>query len=331
MATMDDIARELSISKSTVSKALSGAKDVSKTMRQAVLEKAVELGYSRAPRKMGAPRIAVFIINMKYEQPEDFGYDIVGGFRKAAEPAGFQVEIVPLSIEMQRSIRYDEFMVAENYCGSLFLGLDLLCPWLREFESCKTPAVLYDNAVGGNPNVTHVGVDNAEGMGLAVKHLISLGHRKIGYLSSTTHSYVYQQRYLSFYRAMQENDLPIDGSVMGSAHHISDCLSQHLPRLLEQGCTAIVCSHDLLAHSVMVHCRELGLRIPEDISIMGFDDIPMCRFTTPPLSTIRQNRTALGKSAFYALSSQLSKVSLSTFLLHPELISRSSCAAAPVK
>jgi len=329
MATMDDIARELSISKGTVSKALSGAKDVGSATRQAVLNKAAELGYTRAPRKTDIRRIALFIINMKYEQPEDFGYDIVQGFFHAAEPAGFQVEIVPLTLELQRSVRYDDYMATNNYCGSLFLGLDLLCPWLREFETCTVPAVLYDNAVHGNPNVTHVGVDNAEGMELAVKHLVKLGHRKIGYLSSTTHSYVYQQRYLSFYRAMQENGLAIDGNVMGSAHHISDCLSQHLPRLLEQGCTAIVCSHDLLAHSVMVHCRELGLRIPEDISILGFDDVPLCRYTIPPLTTIRQNRTALGKSAFYALSSQLSKVSLSTFLLHPELIERASCAAAP--
>jgi len=331
MATMDDIAKELGLSKATVSKAISGAKDVSQSTRSAVLNKAAELGYTRAPRKTDIRRIALFIINMKYEQPEDFGYDIVQGFLHAAEPSGFQVEIVPLTLELQRSIRYDDYMVSNNYCGSLFLGLDLLCPWLREFETCTVPAVLYDNAVRGNPNVTHVGVDNAEGMELAVKHLVKLGHRKIGYLSSTTHSYVYQQRYVSFYRAMQENGLAIDGNVMGSAHHISDCLTQHLPRLLEQGCTAIVCSHDLLAHSLMVHCREMGLRIPDDISILGFDDIPLCRYTNPPLSTIRQHRTALGKSAFYALSSQLSKVSLSTFLLHPELIERASCAAAPEK
>jgi len=326
MATMDDIAKELRLTKGTVSKALSGAKDISAATRRLVLDKAAELGYTRAPRKAQARRIALFIINMKYEQPEDFGYDIVGGFRKAAEPAGFQVELIELSLEMQRSTHYDEFMEREGYCGSFFLGLDLLCPWLREFETCRTSAVLYDNAVGGNPRVTHLGVDNAEGMTLAVKHLVELGHRKIGYLSSTTHSYVYQQRYLSFYRAMQENNLPIDSALMGSSHHISDCLSLHLPRLLEKKCTAIVCSHDLLAHSVMVHCRELGLRIPEELSIMGFDDIPLCRFTTPPLTTIRQNRTALGMSAFYALSSQLSSVFLSTFLLHPELVVRSSCA-----
>ncbi len=327
MATLDDIARELSVSKSTVSKALNGAKDVSDTMRKAVLEKAVELGYSRLPRSAEAPRIAVFITNMEYTKPEDFGYDIIVGFRKAAEPAGFRVELIPLDTATQAAMPYDEFMVLGNYCGGFFLGMTLLDPWIKEFETCKTPTVLYDNHIDDNPHVTHVGVDNKEGLELAVAHLKHLGHQVIGYLGSEPHSYIYQQRYQAFFSAMEKYGLTADQDLTGTSYHISDCLSLHLPRLLEKGCTAIVCSHDVLANSVMVHCAELGLRVPEDVSIIGFDDIPLCRYTTPPLSTIRQNRSGLGKSAFFALSSQLSNVHLSTFLLHAELIQRSSCTA----
>ena len=79
MATLDDIARELGISKSTASKALSGAKDVSKAMRQAVLEKAVEMGYSRSARSSQMPKIAIFVTNMEYVRPDDFGYDLIVG------------------------------------------------------------------------------------------------------------------------------------------------------------------------------------------------------------------------------------------------------------
>lgn len=329
MATLDDIARELGISKSTVSKALNGAKDVSKRMQQAVLEKAVELGYSRSARTTSAPRIAVFYMNMECSKPEDFGYDIVVGFRKAAEPTGYQVDLIPLDQQMQRKMHYDEYMVLENYCGGLFLGMSLVDPWLREFETCRTPTVLYDNHVSDNPNVTEIAVDSMEGIELAVKYLRSLGHEKIGYLSSALQAYVYQQRYQAFSRVMLENGLSADETKMGDAYHISDCLAQHLPRLLKNGCTAIICSHDLLAHSVILHCRELGLRIPEDISILGFDDIPLCSYTRPPLTTIRQNRPALGKSAFYALSCQLNKVPLSTLQLHAELIQRASCGPVP--
>ncbi len=329
MATLDDIARELGVSKATVSKALNGAKDVSKKMQQAVVEKAVELGYSRQNHSTAAPRIAVFVINMDYRNPDDFGYDIIVGFRKAAEPAGYAVDVIPLTPEIQENHRYDEYMMRENYCGALFLGMCLRDPWLREFRNCKTPTVLYDNHIRCNPNVTDIGVDNAEGIELAVNYLTGLGHTKIGYLSSALEAYVYQQRYNAFIRVMTEKGLPADESVMGSGFHVNVCLSRHLPRLLQNGCTAIICSHDILAHSAMFYCSELGLRIPDDISIIGYDDIPLCRFTAPPLTTVRQNRPALGKSAFYALSCQLNDVSLSTHLLHAELICRSSCGPVP--
>ena len=329
MATLDDIARALGISKSTVSKALNDAKDVSKRMKQAVLEKAVELGYSRSTRTSDAPRVAVFITNMEYSNPEDFGYEIVMGFRQAAEPAGYQVEIVSLDVELQSRIRYDEYMIMGNYCGALFLGLSLMDPWLKEFSTSRTPAILYDNQVSGNPNVTSIGVDNIEGINLACQYLRSLGHEKIGYLGSSLIAHVYRQRYDAFTRVMTAQNLRADEGVTGCALQINTVLNEHLPRLLDNGCTAIICSHDILANSVMLHCRDLGLRIPEDISIMGYDDIPLCRYTTPPLTTIRQNRPALGKGAFYALTSQLNNVAVSTHLLHPELILRSSCGPAP--
>mgnify|MGYP002519748170 CR=1 FL=1 len=89
MPTMEDIAKAVGVSKGTVSKALSGARDISETMRHIILEKAVEMGYSRALRKLNAPRIALFITNIEYTQPDDFGYDLVAGFRNAAELAGF--------------------------------------------------------------------------------------------------------------------------------------------------------------------------------------------------------------------------------------------------
>ena len=325
MATLDDIAQALGVSKSTVSKALSGARDVSAAMRKSVVEKAVELGYSKVLRSAGNRKIAVFITNMEYTNPDDFGYDLVAGFRMAAEPAGYQVEIIPMTLELQKE-PYDSYMLRHGYCGGLLLGLVIYQdPWLKDLKTCKTPTVIYDNQVITNPNVTYIGTNNEEGMGLVVSYLKTLGHQKIGYLSYDLHSFIYQRRHSAFVQAVQENGLLWDPSLVGSAHHVSQCL-QHLPRLLKEGCTAFVCSHDVLAHSVMVHCQELGLRVPEDVSILGFDDIPLCRYTVPPLTTIRQDRVNLGKSALYALTSQLNQVHVSSLLLHAELITRGSCA-----
>ena len=331
MATLEDIARSLGVSKSTVSKALNGAPDVSEAMRTAALEKAVELGYAPPARRSSNKRIALFITNMSCNTPDDFGYDIMIGFRKMAEPAGYQVDIIPLTEKMQRDNRYDNYMIANRYSGGFFMGLSLLDPWIKEFETCNTPTVLYDNHILKNPNVAQVAVDSFEGMKLAVDHLKQLGHRKIGYLSSALQAHVYQQRYHAFFRAMDESGLPGSQSLAGSSYHISDCLSHHLPRLLEEGCTAIVCSHDNLAYSLLLHCRELGLRIPEDISIIGFDDMPLCRYSRPPLTTIRQDRMDLGKSAFSAMAAIMARIPLSSIFLRAELIQRSSCGPAPNK
>lgn len=330
MATLEDIARQLGVSKSTVSKALNGARDVSGAMRQAVLEKAVELGYSRLQRGSQASKIALFITNnIEYLQPDDFGYDMVAGVRKAAEPAGYLVDLIPLTVPMQEEIHYDTYMIRENYCGGVFFGPSISQdPWMKEFETCKTPTVLLDNHISTNPHVACIGTDNQEGMALSVQYLKSLGHSKIGYLSYELHSYIYLQRYYAFSQAMREAGLELEAVQTGSAAHISECLSRNLPRLLDNGCTAIMCSHDILAHSVMVYCQELGLRVPGDISILGFDDIPLCRYTIPPLTTIRQDRTNLGRSAVYALNSLINNVCVSSLLLHARLIERGSCAAA---
>ena len=329
MATLEDIARQLGVAKSTVSKALNGAGDVSEQTRRAVLEKAVEMGYTRTNRGC-APRLAVFVTNMDYTSPTDFGYDIIMGFRKLAEPAGYQVDVIPLDILTQQDIRYDEYMILRNYRGSLFLGLDLQAPWQKDFITCRTPTVLYDNQVAGNPHVTYVGVDNKQGMEQAVAHLHGLGHRKIGYLSGSMHSYIYRKRAKCFTYAMAKYNLPSGPAWMGSHDEEIPCVMTHLSRLLELGCTALVCSHDKLARAAMEACAARGLNIPADISILGFDDSPLCHDTTPALTSIRQDRTVLGKSAYYALLSQMNQVHLSTILLHTDLIQRDSCACVPL-
>lgn len=178
MATLEDIARTLGVSKGTVSKALSGAGGVSDAMRKSVVETAVELGYSCICRKDASRRIAVFITNMDYAKPEDFGYDILAGFRKLAEPDGYQVVVVPLSCALENSVPYDAYMMQHNYLGGLFLGLSFNDPWLEGFKTCKTPAVLYDNCVPGNPRVTSISVDNAEAMNQAVRYLKAWATRR---------------------------------------------------------------------------------------------------------------------------------------------------------
>ena len=200
---------------------------------------------------------------------------------------------------------------------------------MEDFKTSHTPTVLYDNYIPANPYIASIGIDNNEGMALAVSHLKKLGHRKIGYLSSALGAYIMQVRHKAFFHALKQNGLKADPDYAGASYYVTQCIEKHLPRLLNMGLTAIICSHDQIANAAMVQCQQLGYRVPGDISIIGFDDLPLCAYTSPPLTTIRQDRIELGKCGFYAIDSIMNKVSIGTIYLHAQLIERNSTGPAP--
>mgnify|MGYP004535073071 CR=1 len=157
-----------------------------------------------------------------------------------------------------------------------------------------------------------------------------LGHRNIAYLSGSLGSQILQIRHAAFLHAMHQHGLKTSPATTGCSYYLSECMEKHLPRFLENGTTAIICNQDTLANAALIQCQQLGYQVPDDVSIIGFDDLPIAAYTSPPLTTIRQDRTELGKSGFFALSSLLNGVSISTFLLHAQLIERKSTGKAPV-
>ena len=105
--------------------------------------------------------------------------------------------------------------------------------------------------------------------------------------------------------------------------------AKQFPRLLDMGVTAVVCGQDTIANAALVQCQQMGRRIPESVSIIGFDDIPICPYTSPPLTTIRQDRINIGKCGYYPAMSLLNGVSIGTILLHAQLIVRNSTGECP--
>ncbi|MBU3840129.1 MAG: LacI family transcriptional regulator [Candidatus Ruminococcus intestinipullorum] len=325
MATLQDIANKLGISKGTVSKALNGASDISESMQKTILETAVELGYTKTRgKKNNKKKLCILIENMDYEEPHHFGYELILGFRQMAEPAGYLVDVVPATPELQKSMPYDVFMLQNHYLGAFVLGFSLSDPWMNDFYRSHTPTVLYDNYIISNPNIAYVGIDNQEGMELAVSHLKELGHEKIGYLSNELGAHIMQVRHKAFFQAMRKHGLEAESNCAGSSYYITQCIENHLSKFLNMGITAIVCSHDLIANAAMIQCQQLGYHVPDDISIVGFDDLPICAHTSPPMTTIRQDRIQIGKSGYYALQSLMNHVSIGTLLLHAKLIIRES-------
>ena len=127
---------------------------------------------------------------------------------------------------------------------------------------------------------------------------------------------------------MEEQGLTPDKKLMEYGYYVPDCAKYHVPTFLENGATAILCASDLIASGVIAELTKRGLNVPEDISVMGFDDLPLASALTPPLTTIRQDRTDLGKSAFLLLDGLIHNVSVSKMLLRAKFIKRASTAAA---
>ena len=275
MATIQDIADRLGVSKGTVSKAINNAPDISETLRKTVLDTAVEMGYTRLRRqKNDAKRFCILIENMEYEEPHQFGYDFVIGFRQMAEPAGYVANVVPVTAKLQKKTPYDVFMLQNDYAGAFVLGFSLNDPWMEDFKTSHTPTVLYDNYIPANPYIASIGIDNNEGMALAVSHLKKLGHRKIGYLKQRTWCLYYAGAPQGvFPMTLKQNGLKADPDYAGASYYVPSVLKSICPTL-NMGMTAIICSHDQIANAAMVQCQQAGLQVPGDISIIGFDDLP---------------------------------------------------------
>lgn len=325
MVTIKDIANHLGIAPSTVSKGLNDASDIGPELKKLVLDTAIEMGYVTKKMKKGTlKRLCVFIENMSYENPEDFGFDIILGFRQAAVREKWDVTIVPMTPELQLTEPYDRYMVRNNYHGGFLIGFALKDAWINQLEATTIPTVLFDNYIRKNPNVAYIGTDSFEGIDLAIDHLTELGHKKIALLNGSPDSMVTTNRYDAYVSSMQSHDLELDEKLIAYGYYVEDSAKYHLKDLVENGATAILCGNDLLAVGVIRECKRLGIKIPQELSVVGFDNLPVALEIKPALTTISQDRIDLGKNSYAALSWLINKVPISRSLLRPQLIVRES-------
>lgn len=327
MATIKDIANRLGVSVSTVSKGLNGASDISDELRQMVLDTAVEMGYStKRSKKVENRKLCIFIENMNYETIDEFGYDIVLGFKQNAFRRKWDVDILPITPAFQEEEKYDTFLLKNGYCGAFLMGLALHDSWIKQLENTTMPTVLLDNFISGNPNVCYLGTDSYEGIAMAVNHLVNLGHKNIAFLNGSLYSLVSDQRQEAFESAMAAASLPVQKDLTAYGYYVSDSAKYHVPGFLAAGATAVVCGNDLIAKGVIDECTKRGFRVPEDVSVVGFDDISIAATFDPPLTTIRQERNELGRYAYDILNSLIHHIPISKTLLRPKLIERESTA-----
>lgn len=329
MATIKDIANKLGISVSTVSKGLNGASDISESLRQTVLDTAVELGYTTKQMRGKAQRkLCLFVENMEYQNPDQFGYDIILGFRQSASRENYDVTITPVTPLFQSTEKYDTYMLKHGYVGAFLIGFALQDDWMSQFSTTNIPTVLLDNYIKKNPAVSSIGTDSFEGIDDAVVHLMELGHKRIALINGSRNSMISEQRRQAYIDSMTAHELPFDETTMPYGYYVAEAAKYHVGNLLSMGVTAILCGNDLIASGVIEECNLRGFRVPEDVSVIGFDDLPIAEQLTPPLTTIRQDCSTLGKCGFYSLHSLINHVPISRTLLRPQLIVRKSTAAA---
>jgi len=294
-------------------------------MRQAVLDAAVELGYK--PKNMQNeinPKICIMLENMNYENIDQFGYEIISGFEQAALRKGYNVTIVPMDLRKQTQTKYDTYMLKNGYSGAFLLGFELHDDYVQQLDTTKVPTVLLDNYISGNNYVGYVGTDNYEGIKDLINYLKELGHKNIAFLNGTKNSMITQKRLEAFIQSMNENNLPVNDALIAFGHYITDCAKDYVPGFVKNGATAIVCASDFIASGVIRELHSMGLKIPEDISVTGYDDMPIAQYLNPPLTTIRQDRISLGKSALTLLDDLMHNVSISRIELRPKFIKRYS-------
>lgn len=327
MVTIKDIAVKLGIAVSTVSKGLNGASDISEELRQMIIDTAIEMGYrSKKMKKEEHKKLCIFIENMEYDDPDQFGYEIILGFKKSALRDNWEVSLLPASSELQSQEKYDTYLLKHGFSGAFLLGFSLEDEWMHQLKKTKMPTVLLDNQISRNSNVCYIGTDNQEGIELAIEHLYKLGHRRIAFLNGSPNSMVTDQRHQAYLDSMAHHKLEVTRDLFAFGYYVSDCAKYHVPDFLAAGATAILCGSDLIAQGVINECRARGFRVPEDISVIGCDDIPLAQKLNPPLTTIRQDREALGMCAYISLISLNKNVSVSKTLLRPKLIKRDSTA-----
>jgi len=329
MPTIKDIANKLGIAVSTVSKGLNGASDISEETRQLVLDTAVEIGYaSKKVQRLGNRKVCILIENMEYDNIDQFGYEIIVGFKLSAARRHCDISVIPSNLNLQTQEKYDSFMLEHGYSGAFLLGFMLHDDYIKQLYKTMVPTVLLDNYIP-NKHVGYVGTDGYNGIDLAVQNLVNNGHKRIALLNGSKNSMVTDERYLAFTQSMAKYSMKVDPALIANGYYVPECAKDHVSFFLQNGATAIVCASDLIASGVIAELNRLGKRVPEDVSVIGFDDLPIAQHLTPTLTTIRQDRVAIGKSAFMMLEELIGGVSISKLLLKPELIIRNSTGLCP--
>lgn len=284
--TIAEIARASGVSTATVSKVLNGRPDVAPATRAAIQELIVQHGYRR--RSTTAPPVPVVdVVFEEFESP--WAVEIVRGAVAAAQRHGLTVALTSLSEGDGQGAWFD-LVTSRGTRGVILLLSQLTVRQRAELRARRIPFVVVDPRGEPNPEVSSVGATNWAGGREATKHLLDLGHRRIAMITGPTDLLSARARLDGFRAALEAAGLAAEEALCRYGDfHVEGGYEQarELLRLADRP-TAIFAGSDLQALGVLKAAREAGLRVPEDVSLVGFDDLPLGRWSSPALTTVHQ-------------------------------------------
>lgn len=329
--TLEAVAKAAGVHRSTAARALNpeARSLISKEVVARVQNEARRLGYRRdaiaASLRTGRSRM-VGVVLPDLHNPV-FG-QILAGIESALAERGYSVLVSDGGLDPDRQARAVENLIVRRTDGLILATVSRHDPVLTRCLEIGVPTVLVNRAEDLE-RVTAVVPDDAVGMGLAVDHLRSLGHTKIGHLSGPADISTGKLRTEGFEAAMRRAGL--DPTAVASAKAYSRTAGQAATAelLAKFDVTAIAASNDLLALGAYLHMREHGLNCPADISIVGHNDMPLVDMTDPPLTTVRIAQFDMGAQAARMLVEEIDRGSATPLTVRTpsELVVRGSTAA----
>lgn len=322
--TIQDIADKMKISKSTVSKAISGATDISEETRESIMRCAVEMGYHISPeRLLRKKNVAVLVFGIHYGTSNQFGYEIIAGVQAAAVENNVGINIISVTEDQMNTGNYDHLVIDKGYEGLFFVGFRPHIDFIERNKGHNLPMVVLDNYIE-NPLVARVGCDNVDGISQIVRYLYRKGHRKIGFIGGEPDSIVTIERRNAFLNNLADLGLTAPSGVVKFGHFSGKGIKKITLDIAKEGVTAIVCISDVIASTAIKELIKAGYRVPQDISVTGYDNLPVSENCNPPITTVNQNRIHIGKAAFFTMQQIKNGIRISSVQLHTSLVERES-------
>lgn len=327
-----DLAMLLGISPSTVSMVLNNKPGISDATRKLVLDKMAELG-STPPVHSYKPQIVEFIYFVIFKKhgkvvgDTPFFSQLIEGIEQSCKNNGYNLQIAYFN--EGNDIYTTLPLIHSRECkGLLLLATEMSLSDARPFTSLGCPTVFLDSYFN-EIEVDTIVINNKQASGCATKHLIENGHTTIGYLHSAFHINNFSERKDSYHRELRRNGLDIPAELEYKLTPTVDGAYSEMKEILSydpQMPTAFFADNDIIALSAMRALKEKGYRIPDDISIIGIDDMPMCELMDPPLTTMHVPKYEMGFLAVKRLLEKINRKSdeILTIEIRTTLIKRHS-------